>query len=420
MIPNDKFLTIANTLFKQRYGQSMYSYQEILMHTRDQNRIYNKSRQMGFSDGLSCQHLLDALFNNTTELVVSPSQRQSNHLLDYAYEWLNLLRKDFNIKTIDESQSLISFESGGYFYSLPNSASTVRGIKADHITLDEFAHFKNGTDKEIKEAILPSTSRGGSITYNSTPFGDKNEYYNLWENTQMLKVTANWRQCPDLKKEKILQIRGEIGEDAFLQEYENKFLSDFENQEFPMELIQSCIDPELSYQELKKDITYYGGADIGRERDLTAFVALQKENDTYTLRKKETLKQTPYKQQLAMFQHYLNNYNFTNFIIDESGIGNMLAEELKNKYPNVEAITFNNENKQELVANLKSKMQNKNLVIPDDPQLVNSIRAIRRIYTPSNYLRFDSDRDSEIGHADLFWALALAVKQNQSWSFRYG
>lgn len=409
-IDDNKLFKIVQHMFKKKHNQHMYEYQKKLFFTRHNNRIYNKSRQMGFSDALACFHLVDTVFNETNELVVSPSQRQSNHFLDYAYEWLNVLREDFTVNTVDESKTLLSFEGGGECWSLPNSASTVRGVKADHITLDEFAHFKHGTDKDIMEAILPSTSRGGTITYNSTPFGDQNIYYDKWHNkSKLIKIKANWRECPDFNEKKILEIKEEIGEDAFLQEYENKFLSDLEGQEFPMQLIQTCVDPDLQYQDLKKHISYHAGTDIGREHDLTAFLASEKQNDRFVLRKKETLKQTPYDQQLNMFQHYLNNFDFASFIIDESGIGNMLAEKLENTYGVVTKITFNNENKQEMVSNLKKLMQQGNLVIPDDSQLINSIRAIRRIYTPSNYLRFDSDRDSEIGHADLFWALALMV-----------
>jgi hypothetical protein len=48
-------------------------------------------------------------------------------------------------------------------------------------------------------------------------------------------------------------------------------------------------------------------------------------------------------------------------------------------------------------------------VLPNDPLLINNIRSIKRKFTSGGFLRFDSDRTGEIGHADLFWALALGV-----------
>ena len=54
-------------------------------------------------------------------------------------------------------------------------------------------------------------------------------------------------------------------------------------------------------------------------------------------------------------------------------------------------------------------MQNEQVIIPDNPQLINSIRAIKRKYTEGNIIKFEAERRADIGHADLFWALALAV-----------
>ena len=45
---------------------------------------------------------------------------------------------------------------------------------------------------------------------------------------------------------------------------------------------------------------------------------------------------------------------------------------------------------------------------PDDPDLRNSHHAVKRILTSAGNPRFDADR-SEVGHADAFWAHALAI-----------
>ena len=357
--------------------------------------------------------LVRAIGDKKTELIISPSLRQSKHMMDYIYHFMNILKKGCDLNITEETKTSIIFNGGGSIHSLPNSANTIRGFKADDIYIDEFAHFTNGTDREVVEAIAPSITRGGNIYYISTPFGNQNLFYDYWQNKQMDKILINWKDCPDFKPENIEQIKQTIGEDAFQQEYNNQFLSDLEGQEFPMELITKCIDPELEYGDLEKNKVYLGGADIGREHDLTAFVALERQGNDYILRNKNVMRQMPYNDQLNFFNYILSNYSFNNFLIDESGIGNMIAEEIARNHI-IERITFNNENKQELVGNLKKIMQDGRLKIVDDPQLINSIRSIRRIYTSTNYLRFDSNRDGEIGHADLFWALALAVKENQT------
>ena len=120
-----------------------------------------------------------------------------------------------------------------------------------------------------------------------------------------------------------------------------------------MALIQQCIDSELEYTELEKNKRYYGGADIGREQDLTAIIILEKQDDLFKIIYKNTMRNTPYNEQMNVFNYLLNNYDFVKFRIDESGIGNMMAEELSRGH-SIECVTFTNENKQELVGNLKT------------------------------------------------------------------
>ena len=246
------------------------------MLNQSKELIVNKSRQVGISYVVACIALIKAIGDKKTELIISPSLRQSKHMMDYIYNFHDKLKQkigDYANNVVEETKTSIIFKGGGEIHSLPNSANTIRGFRADDIYIDEFAHFTNGTDKEIVEAIMPSISRGGTIRYISTPFGDQNLFYIFWQQPDKPKLLINYHECPDLKNEDIQRIRSTLGEDAFQQEYNNQFLSDMEGQEFPTELITRCIDSELEYVDMQKNKQYLGGADIGREHDLTAFVA---------------------------------------------------------------------------------------------------------------------------------------------------
>jgi phage FluMu gp28-like protein len=52
--------------------------------------------------------------------------------------------------------------------------------------------------------------------------------------------------------------------------------------------------------------------------------------------------------------------------------------------------------------------QDRRVRIPADADVRESLHKVRKIVTAANNLRLDADRD-EAGHADEFWALALAV-----------
>jgi phage FluMu gp28-like protein len=402
---NEKRLLLIRKLIP-----TIYPYQEKIITSTSKELIINKSRQIGISYIVASFALTKAIFEEKTELIVSPSLRQSTHLMNYIYGHLGKLKTMFpDIKTKIENQTSIIFSNGGEIHSLPNSAETIRGYPADDIYIDEFAHFTCGTDKQIIEALAPSTIRGGNLWYISTPFGNQNLFYAYWNRSNIDKLLINWRECPDFTPESIEKQKQIFGVDGFNQEFENQFLSDTEGQEFPYQLITSCIDHELEYiTDLDKNREYMGGADIGRKQDLTAIAVWEKQDNRYILRHKKILQDVPYNEQLNTINYLLNNYRFSKFFIDESGIGNMLAEEVYRKHP-ITRVTFNNENKQEMVGNFKRLMQENKIQYPNDPLIVDNIRAIKRVYTPSNYLKFESDHDTQIGHADLFWGMALGL-----------
>lgn len=415
MNQTDKLLIILKQLFK-RQGYTLYPYQQKWCKDSSKHKILNKSRQVGMSDVCAAWTLLNAYFLEKTELIISPSLRQSKHFMDYIYKYKQLLEDELGEPLLvrEETKTSIIFETGGEIYSLPNSASTVRGFKADDIIFDEFAHFLHGTDKEIMTALLPSVSRGGTLSIISTPFGTENLYYMIWtDENNYSKHLINWRDCPDLDKNEIERIQT-VDPLTFQQEYNNQFLEDVDEAEFPFSLIRKCIDMELEYEELTGKKIYVGGADIGRKQDLTAVAIFEYIDGIYFLRHTRTMKNIRYKEQENFFKWLLQNHTFQNFCIDATGIGSMLAEYLLDDFGDViQPVEFTSEVKENMVMNLKENMFNDRVRIPNDPQLINNIRSIKRMYTSGGYLRFDSDRNSEIGHADLFWALALALYQEK-------
>ena len=74
----------------------------------------------------------------------------------------------------------------------------------------------------------------------------------------------------------------------------------------------------------------------------------------------------------------------------------------------VEGVTFTNRVKEDLACRLRTEFENKTVFIPSRHEIREDLHSIRRITTASNNIRFDADR-SDNGHADRFWALALAL-----------
>ena len=94
--------------------------------------------------------------------------------------------------------------------------------------------------------------------------------------------------------------------------------------------------------------------------------------------------------------------------VDATGIGAMLAERLVQRWGHrAEAVTFTAAAKSELAMPLLRLFQDKLLRVPAEADVREDLHSVRKVVTAANNIRLDADRD-EHGHADRFWALALA------------
>ena len=94
--------------------------------------------------------------------------------------------------------------------------------------------------------------------------------------------------------------------------------------------------------------------------------------------------------------------------IDATGIGAPLAESLAREFaPRVEPIVFTAAVKEDLAYRTRRRMEARLTRLPDTREIRRAFSAIKRLVTPSGNFRFDAAR-SDAGHADEFWAKALA------------
>jgi phage FluMu gp28-like protein len=408
-------VALFNEMFRRTGRHELYPYQADLLGLKSQFTLINKSRQIGISSFEGSYALFRAILHNHKVLVVSPSERQSIHFKAYVDEfwrawqyWPEMIQPTVK----DDNKHELTFREGGGVWAFPNSASTIRGYPADLIITDEFAHFLNRTDADVMEAITPSISRGGQFIGISTPFGEANLFHDIWVNprtdSKFDKVLIPYTACPDLDVQAI-RASGAYDELSFRQEFQNEFIGEA-NSEFPLQLIMSCVNPELSYLDVEqlKGKACVGGYDVARDRDLSAVHIYEIQGEKAVLRCKYVWAGVPYLEQLDRLNYILAQPNMLRFNIDNTA-NKEIDEALREKFGFVWGYHMTNELKASMVGSLKTRYEKKNLEMPDDPVLVRAINSIQRKYSETNYLKFDSTRQAEIGHADEFWAQALAL-----------
>ena len=178
----------------------------------------------------------------------------------------------------------------------------------------------------------------------------------------------------------------------------------------PYDLIATCELNDIlrPLEDIKHD--FYVGVDIGRRKDLTVIWVLEKiENIKYT-RLVVELAKMPFHKQEEILHEILSHKLFRRDCQDDTGIGMQMAENAQVKFGKfrVEGVTFTNKVKEDLAYRLRTEFENKTVFIPNRHEIREDLHSVRKITTASNNIRFDADR-SDNGHADRFWALALAL-----------
>ncbi len=343
--------------------------------------------------------------------------------------------------------------------------------KGGDISLDEFGIFLPNMSKTVYTAALYVISRGGNIEVGSTPLGCIGQFYEIctdrkkypayqrfnvpwWFANALCKDVARAvKEAPAMNTAERVELfatntlkeifNNNVLED-FQQECECSFIDTAESY-ISLDEIYSCtpgmngdiatdISDELPEsgevaswigKELKiynsvddmctkpynidKDGVLYIGYDIAKKRDATSIFVLGKLPDG---RKKvygyEELRAKDFEYQINCIRQLLKSLPIRRVCLDSTGMGSPIAERLEKEFgAKIEGILFNTESKEIMAQNIKIGLQRKEFILPNDKRLHHQIHSIRRIPTIGGHFRYDADRD-ENGHADSFWAFALA------------
>jgi phage FluMu gp28-like protein len=154
--------------------------------------------------------------------------------------------------------------------------------------------------------------------------------------------------------------------------------------------------------------TVYAGFDVGRKHDRSVLWLVEKVGDVLHTRTVRVLDNVNFTAQEDLLAKVMQSGAIRRLCIDSTGIGAMLAERLVARFGHrVEAVHFTQAVKSDLAMPLLRLFQDRLIRIPSDPDIREDLHKVRKIVTAANNVRLEADRDAG-GHADRFWALALA------------
>ena len=205
--------------------------------------------------------------------------------------------------------------------------------------------------------------------------------------------------------------------EEFQQEFENRFV-DESYSFFAFELILPCTSDRVQLADDFTDMPFpegrlVAGFDVGRTHDRSELAVFEETKGRFVCRLLRRYEQVPFSEQEADLRRLLETVPLARLSIDKSGIGMHLAENLARDFPQVVPEAFTNESKERWATSLKILMQRHDIVLPRDRGLVSEIHSIKRRVLPSGKAAFDAERTTRGGHADQFWAIALACQKER-------
>jgi len=332
-------------------------------------------------------------------LWVSPVYSQANKVQK---EIDNAIRHTDIIRTCNYSESYIKLRTGSeiYFRSAERY-DNIRGFTFDYAILDESAFMRGET---WYEAVRPTLAvRGKKVLFLSTPKG-KNWFYDLFklgesvDHPNYKSYRGSSMDTPFIVKEEIDDARKTLPEQIYKQEYMAEFIDDGGE-------VFSGLDNNTFDNYPAKTGTVYCGIDVGRVDDYTVATIMDTNGNVLDIYRNN-------KQQWATLVNelysFITKYNAVT-CIEVNSTGDVIYEQLKSKYNNINAFVTTNKTKQEIIEGLILDMNEKTVMIPSKqlfPPLYSELSTFTYEYNPKT-------RSIKYGHPtglhdDTVISLALA------------
>lgn len=178
-----------------------------------------------------------------------------------------------------------------------------------------------------------------------------------------------------------------------------------------LESYLGCEHPEAGRPERYGHGPAYGGYDVARRRDLAVQCILERRAGVGWLREMVSYERRPFSEQYAGVDRLVAAYHVRRFHIDQTGMGEAVVEELQRRHGayRMKGVLLVATKRLELATALREAFETRALRIPaGDRVLRDDVRSMRRAPTSDGAPRLVSEGKDTDGHADRFWALALA------------
>jgi len=436
----------ADPLRLEPFQRAFLSFRHPDTGRRPQFRWVTKARQIGMSFVIAAEALARChLRDRHTAVFISYNLEDAKEKIAVARAMYEELPLSFQKRLVMDAKTELQFESktrrrGGISRIVSHPSRAPRGRHGD-VYLDELAHYI--FDSEVYRGATAVILRSrGQLTGCSTPLGKRGIFWDIAAQSSRSyphhkRFEIPWWLCsffcsdvrqalveaPSMPTEERVEVFGAGGIvaqfeslplDDFQQEFECAFVDESFSY-FPYELILPCTSDELGVGRDPSDVKkpkgrLVAGVDIGRVKDRTELEVFEEVSGVQVERLHIGMKGVTFQEQEEQIRRVLVMLPIAEMRIDQTGLGMHLAENLGRDFPQVIPVTFTNSTKERWATDLKIQLQQRKILVERDRGLIGQFHSIRRSVTGAGRVRFDSERSPGGGHADRFWAIALACQ----------
>jgi hypothetical protein len=332
--------------------------------------------------------------------IVAPSYDLTLKVFNYLVRWFAIVapsqvkgityRPNPRIKTA--SGSILECKS-------TENPTSLLGEELDLVIIDEAARVS----KNVWEAYLfPTTSsRQGTAIFISTPKG-KNWFYHLWTQASEKGGAFQFQSKvnPTFKPEEWDYAKQTLPQDVFSQEYDANFLDDAAAvfRGVREVIADNCLCDQIHGHY------YVMGCDLGKHQDFTVLTVIDTTNNKVVYI--DRFNQIDWNIQKARIKVLAQRYNNARIIIDSTGIGDPITDDLKMEGLVVDDFKYTNNSKMQLIQKLIIFIEQKLISIPNNELLINELESFGYEMTDSGKISYGAPTGS---HDDMVNSIALGV-----------
>lgn len=205
---------------------------------------------------------------------------------------------------------------------------------------------------------------------------------------------------------------GRDNEDKLIEMCNDESVTDEEywsyNRNIDFQAYTAADEAILHYNKDMHGAPLFLGFDVAKHRDAMSIYLIGKKDEKKRSFARIEAKSKSYEWQQETVEKLFRNLPIYRGAIDRTGSGDPLFEYLHNKFGDkIEGVYFTVQMKEQLAIEAKRGLEQHEFALENNKDFHSQIHSIKRMDAVGRYFRYDAERN-EKGHADSFWAWALA------------